>query len=327
MSNMKTKTLGNSDFEITRIGLGTWAMGGGGWKFSWGQQDDQQSIDAIVKAVDLGINWIDTAAVYGLGHSEVVVGKALKALGSSRRPMVTTKCDRAWKEDGTIYPNLKADNIKAEVDASLKRLDIDVIDMMQLHWPEPNEDIEEGWGALVDCVNAGKIRYLGVSNFNIEQLKRLQAIYPITSLQPPYSMLARGIEDQILPFCAERNIGVIFYSPMYRGLLTGKFTAERAKQLDPDDHRQRFDDFREPRLLTNLELVDALRPIAEAEGLTLAQLAIAWTLRRPEVTAAIVGARRPDQITETAQAGDHDLSAESIEAIEQALATREAALV
>ena len=317
---MQIRKLGWTGLNLSTIGLGTWAIGGGGWKFSWGPQDDSESISAIQRALELGINWIDTAAVYGLGHSEEIVGKAIKGLRD--KPIIATKCERVWDKDGNIFGRLKKKSIRSEVEASLKRLKIEVIDLYQIHWPEPEEDIEEAWTALGDLIKEGKIRYAGVSNFNIGQLKRVQPIHPIASLQPPYSMLERGIEKKILQYCSANNIGVVVYSPMQKGLLTGKFTRERVQNLPNDDHRRRDPRFHEPELSANLRLVEDLRSIAEKSGRTVAQLAIAWVLRRPEVTAAIVGARRPSQIEETVVAGDWVLSKEHIAAIEALLDSR-----
>src|SRR5579884_659756 len=253
---MQTRQLGNSDLKITPIGIGAWAMGGGEWAFSWGAQDDKESIEAIYAGLDGGINWIDTAAVYGLGHSEEVVGRALA--GRSNKPYIFTKCERTWDEAGKISPRLKADSVRRECEASLRRLKLERIDLYQIHWPEPDADIEEGWGEMARLQKEGKVRWLGVSNFTVQHMERCQKIAPITSLQPPYSILARGIEDQILPFCARHNIGVIVYSPMKSGLLTGAMTRERVEHFPPDDHRRRRPEFQEPALTRNLELADLL---------------------------------------------------------------------
>jgi len=320
---VRIRKLGWTDLNLSTIGLGTWAIGGGKWKFSWGPQDDRESISTIRRALELGINWIDTAAVYGLGHSEEIVGKAIRGLRD--RPIIATKCERVWDKDGNIFGRLKKESIRSEVEASLKRLKIEVIDLYQIHWPEPDKDIEEAWTTLGNLIKEGKIRYAGVSNFNIEQLKRVQPIHPVASLQPPYSMLERGIEDKTLQYCSENNIGVIVYSPMQKGLLTGKFTRERVRNLPEDDHRRRDPRFQEPELSANLKLVEDLRSIAEKGGRTLAQLAIAWVLRRPEVTAAIVGARRTSQIEETVVAGDWVLSKEDIAVIKTLLDRRQKA--
>lgn len=321
---METRRLGWTDLNLSIIGLGTWAIGGGKWKFSWGPQDDRESISAIQRALELGINWIDTAAVYGLGHSEEIVGKAIKGL--REKPIIATKCERVWDKDGNISGSLKKESIRSEIEASLKRLKIEVIDLYQIHWPEPDEDIEEAWTTLGDLIKEGKIRYAGVSNFGLQQLKRVQPIHPVASLQPPYSMLERGVEGKVLPYCSANNIGVVAYSPMQKGLLTGKFTRERAANLPEDDHRRRDPRFQEPELSANLKLVEDLRSIADKSGKTVAQLAIAWVLRRPAVTAAIVGARRPSQIEETAVAGDWVLSKEDIAAIDMLLEKRQKAL-
>mgnify|MGYP000935956102 FL=1 len=318
---MRKRKLGWTDLELTVIGFGSWALGGGGWESGWGPQDDEESIAAIHRALDLGINWIDTAAVYGLGHSEEIIAKALR--GMSEKPIIATKCGLVWNEKGEVFGCLKRDSIRKEVEDSLRRLEVEVIDLYQIHWPDPDPDIEEAWSTMADLVKEGKIRYAGVSNFNVEQMKRIEKIHPIASLQPPYSMIMRDIEKEILPYCAEKNMGVIVYSPMQKGLLTGKFTPERVKNLPPDDHRRSDPQFNEPLLSINLELVEKLKPIAEKYGRTLAQLAIAWVLRRPEVTAAIVGTRRPSQIEETFPAGDWELAAEDIEAIEKLLQERE----
>jgi aryl-alcohol dehydrogenase-like predicted oxidoreductase len=321
---MQKRRLGWTDLEFTVIGFGSWAMGGGGWKFSWGPQDDQESIEAIKRAVDLGVNWIDTAAIYGLGHSEEVVGKALKEI--SPRPFIATKCGLVWDEAKNISNRLKRESVRREAEASLRRLGVDVIDLYQIHWPYPDEDIEEGWAEMSRLVEEGKVRYIGVSNFNVSQMERIKKIHPIASLQPPYSMLKRGIEAEILPYCAANNIGVIVYSPMQKGLLTGAVTRERVAQFAPDDHRRNDPQFQEPELSINLELVEKLREIAARYGKTPAQLAVAWVLRRPEVTSAIVGIRRPSQIEEIVPPADFDISQEDLELIEKLLAEREAKL-
>lgn len=321
---MKTRKLGWTDLNLSVIGLGTWAIGGGGWQWGWGPQDDQESIAAISRALELGVNWIDTAAVYGLGHSEEIVGRAVEGL--REKPIIATKCGLVWDNNGNISNRLKEESIRAEVEASLKRLRVDVIDLYQIHWPIPDEDIEEAWGAIADIVKEGKVRYAGVSNFSVEQLERIRTIHPIASLQPPYNMIRREAEEGLLEYCAEHNIGVITYSPMERGLLAGKFTKERVQNLPEDDHRRRDSRFQEPELSANLELVEGLRGIAEKRGRTVGQLAIAWILRRPEVTAAIVGARHPYQIEETVLAGDWALSEEDIAAIDMQLDKRQKAL-
>ena len=331
---MQTRKLGYSDLHLTTVGLGTWAIGGGGWAYGWGPQDDAESIATIRRALDpstnsghgLGINWIDTAAVYGLGHSEEIVGRAIA--GRRDEVIIATKCGLVWGR-GTVAPQagsttpygrLKAESVRREVEASLRRLKVEIIDLYQIHWPIPDEDIEEAWGTIADLIQEGKVRYGGVSNFGVEQLQRVQAIHPVASLQPPYSMLRRGIEEDLLPYCAANDIGVIVYSPMQSGLLTGKFTKERLANLPDDDWRKQHPRFQEPGLSANLALIERLRPIAERNGRTMAQLAIAWVLRCSGVTAAIVGARRPSQIEETAPAGDWVLSAEDMAEIEALLA-------
>jgi aryl-alcohol dehydrogenase-like predicted oxidoreductase len=318
---MKTRKLGYTDVELTTVGLGTWAIGGPGWEYSWGPQDDDEAVAGILAGLDEGINWIDTAAIYGLGHSEELVGKALKQ--TSYEPSVATKCSLLYDRQGNIEHCLKAESVRQECHASLKRLGIDVIDLWQIHWPVPDEDIERGWEEMAKLVEEGKVRYIGVSNFSVEQIKRVQKIHAVASLQPPYSMICRDVEDELLGFCVENDIGVVAYSPMQRGLLTGKFSPERLAGLAPDDQRRRSPEFQEPQFTINLQLVDQLKPIAERNGKTLAQLSIAWVLRRPEVTAAIVGVRRPDQIAETAPAGDWELSAEDIKQIDWLLAERD----
>ena len=318
---MNTKRLGNSELFITPLGMGTWAIGGGDNPYGWGKQSDEDSIAAIQKAIDLGINWIDTAKGYGHGHSEEVVGKAVK--GRRDKVIIATKCGILWKEDGSdIYGHLKADSIQAEVESSLKRLQTDVIDLYQIHWPLPDEDIEEGWGAIADLVKEGKVRYGGVSNFSVEQMKRIAPIMETTSLQPPYNMVKPEIEAEILPYCAQNNIGVIVYSPMQSGLLSGKFTAERAAAFPSDDWRKGDPNFNEPLLSLNLDLVESLKKIAERKAISVANLAIAWTLRRSEVTGAIVGARRPAQIEETIKAAEVKLSQAEIKEINDLLAAR-----
>ena len=313
---MRTRKLGNSDLELTTVGLGTWAIGGP-WEFGWGPQDDTDSIKTIFEAMDAGINWIDTAAIYGLGHSEIIVGKALKQM--SQKPVIATKCGLCWNEQRERVPCLKSQSVLKECEDSLKRLDVEVIDLYQMHWNQPAEDIEQGFEAMAKCVKDGKVRYIGVSNFTVEQIKMVQKIHPVTSLQPTYSMIKRGIEKELLSFCKENNIGVIVYSPMQRGLLIGKFDAAKIAELPDGDSRKKNPDFQEPQLSRTLELVEKLKPIARRNSKTMAQLAIAWTLRREEVTAAIVGARKPGQITETAPAGNWQLNIEDVEEIEELL--------
>jgi aryl-alcohol dehydrogenase-like predicted oxidoreductase len=293
-TSFATRQLGNSDLKLTPIGYGAWAIGGGSWEFAWGAQDDEESVKTIERALDAGINWIDTAAIYGLGHSEEVVAEALKRSG--KRPYVFTKCSMRWDKDRKIYRSLKAKSLEEELDNSLRRLKLETIDLYQIHWPDPEGEIEEGWETLAKFQKQGKVRYVGVSNFNVEQMKRVQKIAPITSLQPPYSLLNRKIEAEILPFCEENNIGVINYSPMVSGLLTGKMTAERIAKMPADDWRKRSANFQEPKLSRNLKLAELLREIGKEHSVQAGVVAIAWTLRERAVTAAIVGARRPDQV-------------------------------
>lgn len=319
---MNTRRLGYSGLQLTPIGLGTWAMGGGGWSFGWGPQDDAASIDAIRAGLDAGITWIDTAAIYGHGHAETIVGRAIE--GRRGQVIVATKCGRVWEGDSrTIGKSLRRDSIFGEVDRSLRRLRLDVIDLYQIHWPEPDEQVEEGWTAVRDLIALGKVRFGGVCNFNLSQLERAQAIHPITSLQPPYSMLRRDIEAKIVPWCATHDVGILAYSPMQAGLLTGAFTAARAAALGTDDWRSRHPAFQEPQLSINLRLVDSLRPLAAPLGVSVAQLVLAWVLRLPEVTSAIAGARSADQIQETVRAADVRLDSRIIAEIEALLQQRE----
>lgn len=314
---MQKNRLGHSDLEITPLGVGAWAMGGGDWTFSWGPQDDNDSIRAVHAALDAGWNWIDTAPVYGLGHSETVLGQALK--GRSDKPYIFTKCERVWDDQRQIRKSLKRESLRRECEDSLRRLQVDTIDLYQIHWPEPDEDIEEGWETLARLKEEGKVRWIGVSNFNLAQLERARAIAPVCSLQPPYNLLAREIEKEILPYCAEHGIGILCYSPMHSGLLTGKMTRERIRAMPADDHRQRRPHFQEPALTRNLALVELLREIGTAHGRTPGEVAIAWALRRPEVTAAIVGLRNAAQLEGVRGAAGFRLSADDIARIEVAL--------
>jgi len=291
---MKTKPLGNSDLFITPIGFGAWAIGGSGWEFAWGGQDDSDSIAAIHEALEAGVNWIDTAAVYGLGHSEEVVARALA--GMSHPPYVFTKCSMTWDEQRQIGHSLKGASIRRECEASLRRLGVDAIDLYQIHWPNPDEDIEEGWATMAKLKEEGKVRHIGVSNFNVCQMQRALAIAPITSLQPRYSLIHREVEDEILPYAAWQEIGVIAYSPMASGLLTGAMTKGRLEQLPADDWRRNHPDFKEPLLSRNLRLVRLLKAIGTHHGRTPAEVAVAWVLHNRAVTGAIVGARKPGQI-------------------------------
>lgn len=289
---METKRLGYSDLDLTRIGFGAWAIGGGDWQFAWGPQDDRESVEAIHRALELGVNWIDTAAVYGLGHSEEVVAKALKT--TSVKPYVFTKCAMIWDETRTISRSLK--QIRREVEESLKRLQIETIDLYQIHWPIPDEEIEEGWATMADLKREGKVRWVGVSNFSVSQMERAMKIAPITSLQPPYSMINRSIEAEILPFCEKHGIGVINYSPMQSGLLTGAMTKERVAAFPKDDFRRNAKSFQEPQLDRNLKVAALLGEIGARHGVSAGVVAIAWTLAKPAITAAIVGGRSVKQV-------------------------------
>lgn len=311
---MQLRKLGNSDMQITPIGLGAWAIGGADWLFAWGDQDDNESIAAIHAGLDSGINWIDTAAVYGLGHSEEIVARALAA--TSHRPYVFTKCGRVWDENRQIGKSLRADSIRGECEASLRRLKVETIDLYQVHWPEPDEEIEEGLETLTKLRAEGKIRWIGISNFNVDQMKRALSIAPITSLQPPYSLIRRDIEAEILPFAASNGIGVIAYSPMASGLLSGKMTPERIAALPEDDWRRRSPNFQEPLLGQNLALAEKLAGIAARHGRTAGEAAIAWTLRLPSVTGAIVGVRSAEQVQGIIGAMDFRLSDEEIASLE-----------
>jgi aryl-alcohol dehydrogenase-like predicted oxidoreductase len=313
---MRTRRLGQSELALTTVGLGTWAIGGP-WQYGWGDQDDADSIRTILAAVETGINWIDTAPIYGCGHAESIVGQALREL--SDKPLVATKCGLAWNAKREKINRLDRAAIITECEDSLRRLGVDVIDLYQLHWPVPDAQVEEAWEAMAALVDQGKVRFLGACNFTVEQLERIAAIVPAVSLQPPYSMLARGIEARQLPYCRENGMGILAYSPMQKGLLTGKFTREHMQTLAADDHRRQDRSFMGDAFERNLAMVEALKPIAARNGKTPAQLAIAWVLRDAAVTAAIVGARRPEQIDETAAAADWDLSEDDIQQIETIL--------
>ncbi len=318
---METSKLGNSDLNITRIGFGAWAIGGSGWEFAWGPQDDADSIAAIHRALELGINWIDTAAVYGLGYSEEMVARALKGWRGPR-PLIFTKCVLVWAKDGKITQKYSAASIRRECDDSLRRLQVDTIDLYQMHWPPADNGpgLEEAWGTMAALQKEGKVRWIGVSNFDVGQLKRAEKIAPVTSLQPPYSLIRRKIEAEVLPYCLKQGIGVISYAPMASGLLTGAMTRERAAALPADDFRSRNPEFREPRLSKNLRLVERLRQVGARRGRSPAEVAIAWTLRLPAVSGAIVGARNAKQIEGVVRAADLKLSAEEIDEIEGAAA-------
>ena len=316
---MQKRRLGDTDMQLTTVGLGTWAMGGP-WQFGWGPQDDEEALAAILAALDRGINWIDTAPAYGLGHSEELVGQALRQ--TKHKPYIATKCGLLWNEKKEKVPCLRPESIRRECHASLERLGIGTIDLYQMHWPDPDEEIEGAWEEMARLVGEGKVRYIGVSNYSVAQLERIRRIHSPASLQPPYSMLHREAEEELLPYCSRHHMGVVVYSPMQRGLLTGKFSRERLAALAPDDHRRRHPDFQEPRFSATLELVEQLKKIARRHGRTCSQLAISWVLRRREVTAAIVGARQPDQIAETVQASDWNLGEDDIEEIERLIAEK-----
>src|SRR4030081_2465060 len=314
---MQMRRLGNSDMHISSVGYGAWAIGGSGWQFGWGSQEDSDSIAAIHRSLELGVNWIDTAAVYGLGHSEEVVARALKEWRGPK-PYIFTKCGLHWDAVGNIKKVLNRASIRAEIEFSLRRLSLDVVDLYQIHWP-PDPDssqLEEGWSTLAELKREGKVRWIGVSNFNVQQLRRARAIAPVTSLQPPYSMVHREIEDAILPYCLRGGIGVIVYSPMASGLLTGAMTRERAANLPKDDWRSRHPDFTEPNLSRNLALVVCLRAIAKRHNRSAGEVAIAWTLHDPAITGAIVGARNAQQAEQVMRAGDLRLSEDEVEQIE-----------
>lgn len=315
---MKTRRLGNSDLDVTLIGFGAWAIGGGNWQFGWGSQEDSVSIQAILRALELGINWIDTAAVYGLGHSEQVVAKAL-AQWAGRRPYVFTKCGMIWNDERKVDYSLRRRSIRTECENSLRRLAVDAIDLYQIHWPADDlPETEEGWSELAKLQKEGKVRWIGVSNFSLEELRRIQAIAPITSLQPPYSLIRREIEAQILPWCKEQNIGVIVYSPMGSGLLTGAMNQKRVAALAPDDWRSCNPEFQEPKLSRNLMLADRLGVVGKRHGRTPGEVAIAWTLRHPAVTGAIVGARNAKQVDGIIGGSELELSSQEVAEIEAA---------
>lgn len=315
---MKKRRFGNTGMNITPIGFGSWAIGGAGWSHGWGPQDDNRAVEAVERAVELGINWIDTAAVYGLGHSEELIGKVLAGL--KNKPLIFTKCSLVWNDNRRIGNSLKADSIRRECEASLRRLNVDAIDLYQIHWPHPEHDIEEGWRTMAELKEEGLVRHIGVSNFNVEQMQRAHAIAPVESLQPPYSMLRRAIETDILPFCLEQNIGVIAYSPMLSGMLSGAMTRERALNLPPDDWRRNNKEFQEPRLSYNLELVELLKKTGKKHGLSAGEVAVAWTLRHPAVTAAIVGGRSAEQVEGTIGAAEMTFAQEEAREIETFIA-------
>ncbi|MGC9665186.1 aldo/keto reductase [Planosporangium sp. 12N6] len=312
---LATAQLGNTGMEITRVGFGAWAIGGGGWEFGWGPQEDDESIAAVHRALEGGVNWIDTAAAYGFGHSERIVGRALAGL--AERPYVFTKCSLLEGPGGQVVHSLKRDSVMREAEASRERLGVEAIDLYQIHWPVPDSDIEEGWSALAELKEQGVVRHIGVSNFTVDQLRRIRSIAPVETLQPPYSLIDRETEDEILPYAEREGIGVIVYSPMASGLLAGKMTRERIEGMPDNDWRKRDSRFQEPALTRNLALVEQLREIADRHGTTSGAVAIAWTLRHPAVDGAIVGFRRPDQVDPMLAAADLDLSDEEVAEIER----------
>jgi aryl-alcohol dehydrogenase-like predicted oxidoreductase len=313
---LKKKKLGNSDMEITILGYGAWAIGGAGWEFGWGEQNDNDSIKSIHKSLEMGVNWIDTAAVYGLGHSEEVVQKAVKEWGGEK-PYIFTKCGLVEDDKGRLRRVLEPDSIRIECESSLRRLKTDAIDLYQIHWPpvRTEDKIYAAWEMMTKLKEEGKVKYIGVSNFNAKQIRMAEEISPVTSLQPPYSIIVRDIEDEILPYCKEKNIGVIVYSPMYSGLLTGKMTKERIENMPEDDWRKRDPEFNEPKLSSNLQMVERLKEIGNKYGRTPGEIAIAWTLLNPSVTAAIVGARNENQAAEVMRSYDIKLNEEDIDSI------------
>ncbi|MEK6270450.1 MAG: aldo/keto reductase [Planctomycetales bacterium] len=313
---MQTRRLGNTELDFTTIGLGTWAIGGEKWKFGWGPQNPSEAVDGILAGLELGINWIDTAPVYGDGESENLVGQVLKQTARND-VLVATKCSRKVLPDGSVTGILDARSVQAECEQSLKRLGVETIDLYQMHWPEPDNQIEEGWAKMIDLKQAGKVRAIGVSNFNIAQMERLEAMHPVASLQPPYNMLQREAEEELFPYCGAHQMGIVCYSPLAKGLLTGAMTQERAAALDPTDHRSRDSRFASPQIESHLQVVNRLQSIAKRTSHTVAELAIAWTLRRTEITSAIVGVRNKAQIHGTYAAADWQLTSEEIAEIEK----------
>lgn len=316
MIEMQTRRLGKAGLELTTMGLGTWAIGGP-WQYGWGPQEDDDSIRTILAALDGGVNWLDTAPIYGCGHSETVVGQALGQM--RQRPLVATKCGLVWNEKREKINCLDAASILRECENSLRRLGVEVIDLYQLHWPQPEAQLEEAWEAMARCVQQGKVRYLGASNVTTAHLERIAKVHPVASIQPPYSLLRRDVEKELLGYCTAHQIGMVCYSPMQKGLLSGAFSAAKMQTLPPDDHRHNDPMFKGDRLGAILAMVDALRPIAARYGKTVGQLAIAWTLRQPAVTSAIVGARTPEQIASLLPAGDWTLDADTVAEIETLL--------
>ena len=316
---MKTRKLGLTDLHFSTVGIGTWPMGSIYGGMSWGPQDDRESVDTILKAVEQGINWLDTAPTYGRGHSEEVVGMALKEV--SERPFIVTKCGTTWTEDGKPAFRLDKEDVRRQCEGSLKRMGIDVIDLYLVHWPNPIEYLEEGWQTCSNLVKEGKIRYIGVSNFSVEQMEQLKAIHPVAAMEPPYSMIERRIESEILNYCSKNGMGVITYSPLQQGLLTG--VMKSVDELAENDFRRNNPHFKEPEFSLNIRLAEELESIAEKYGRSVAQLAIAWCLRRPEVTAALNGARSSAEIQDSVLAGDLELRQEDIDEIENLLSKRQ----
>jgi aryl-alcohol dehydrogenase-like predicted oxidoreductase len=313
-AQLRKTELGSTAMEITRVGFGAWALGGGGFEWSWGSQEDEDSIAAIHRALELGVNWIDTAAQYGFGHSEEVVGRAIAGL--DERPFIFTKGGQPEGPGGVTLHDLTRDSLKRELEGSLVRLGLEAVDLYQIHWPIPDEQIEEGWAALAEFRDEGLARHIGVSNLSVEQLRRVQGIAPVETLQPPYSLIARDVEDEILPFAEREGTGVIVYSPMGSGLLSGSMTRERIDQLPDDDWRRRSPEFRDPRLAEHLALVERIRMVAERHGTTPGAVAVAWTLRHPAVDGAIVGFRRPDQVDPILVAVNLELTDDDVAEIE-----------
>ncbi|MGZ4358509.1 MAG: aldo/keto reductase [Gaiellaceae bacterium] len=313
-TRLKTARLGRTGLEITRCGFGAWAIGGGGWQFGWGPQDDDDSIAAIQRALELGVNWIDTAAAYGFGRSESVVGRAIA--GMDERPLIFTKCSLLEGPGRRVVHSLERDSIRRELEQSLERLGIDAVDLYQIHWPVPREELEEGWATMAELKSEGLVRHIGVSNFDVGELELAEAVAPVETLQPPYSLVAREVEDGILPYCEHNDVGVIVYSPMGSGLLSGGISRERVARFPEDDWRRTDPRFREPELTANLELVERLRVVGERHGVSPGAVAVAWTLRNRAVSGAIVGFRRPEQVDPILTAASLELGPRDLAEIE-----------